>query len=217
MILPAAMPTGRSLAVSAVLIEAGLAVLTVTLLSGWAFVWAGALLIVAGLASFVAQIRKTVARRMPRPPALPARDWSTWQTHAAFFWLLVAATLGTFLSTDAGGAHRLTLMWVYGVAGLVGFLAQIVIGMQGRLVPLYAWYRALAATGSPPQRGANSLPHAPFAKAIFLLWTPGLPLLAAGLPSENQLAIRLAALLLLGGVALGAAYIHYMLRQSRQP
>ena len=74
MILPAAMPTGRSLAASAVFIEVGLAVLTLTLLSGWSFAWAGALLILAGLASFVAQIRKTVARRMPRPPALPARD-----------------------------------------------------------------------------------------------------------------------------------------------
>jgi hypothetical protein len=99
----------------------------------------------------------------------------------------------------------------------VGFLAQIVTGMQGRLVPLYAWYRAFAAKGSPPERSANSLPHAPFAKAIFLLWTPALPLLAAGLPSESQFAIRLAALLLLGGVTAGGAYILYMLRQSRQP
>ena len=216
MILPAAMPTGRSLAASAVLIETGLAVLTVTLLSGWPFVWTGALLILAGLASFVAQIRQTVGRRMPRPPALPSRDWSTWQTHAAFLWLLIAAALGTILSTGVGAGHRLTLMWIYGVAGLMGFLAPIVTGMQGRLVPLYAWYRALAAKDSPPERSANSLPHASFARAIFLLWTPGLPLLAVGLPSENQLAIRLAALSLLGGVTVGGAYILYMLRQSRQ-
>ena len=104
-----------------------------------------------------------------------------------------------------------------GVAGLVGFLAQIVTGMQGRLVPLYAWYRAFAAKGSPPERGANSLPHAPFAKAVFLLWTAGLPLLAWGLPAGNQLAIRLAALLLFGGVIVSGAYIRYMLRGSRHP
>lgn len=60
-------------------------------------------------------------------------------------------------------------------------------------------------------------PGARFARAIFLLWTPGLPLLAAGLPSENQLAIRVAALRLFGGVSVGGAYILYMLRQSRLP
>ena len=41
-------------------------------------------------------------------------------------------------------------MWVYGVAGLVGFLAQIVAGIEGRLVPLYAWYRAFAKRARRP-------------------------------------------------------------------
>lgn len=215
MILPAAMPAGRSLAASAVLIETGLVLLVITLLRGSGLVWMGALLILAGLGSFVAQIRRTVARRLPRPPALPARDWSTWQTHAAFLWLLVAAALGLALSFGVGDRYRLTLMWIYGVAGLVGFLAQIVAGMQGRLVPLYAWYRAFAAKGTPPDVGANALPHAPFARAIFILWTAGIPLLAWGLPTESRLAIRIAALLLLAGVNLGGAYIAYMLMRSR--
>jgi hypothetical protein len=217
MILPAAMPTGRSLAASAMFIEAGLVTLTVTLLSGGTIVWSGALLILAGLACFVAQIRRTVARRMPRPPALPARDWSTWQTHAAFLWLLVATTLGVTLAAGVGSEHRLTVMWVYGVAGLVGFLAQIVTGMQGRLVPLYAWYRAFATAGSPPERGANSLPHAGFARPIFLLWTAGVPLLAWGLSLQHGLAIRLGGSLLLGGVVAGGVYMHHMMTRSRLP
>jgi hypothetical protein len=215
MILPAAMPTGASLALSAVLIEAGLGLLVVQLLRESRAVWIGALLIVAGLASFVMHIRRTVAHRLPRPPALPSRDWSTWQVHAAFVWLLAAAALGLALAMGVSDEYRLATMWVYGVAGLVGFLAQIVTGMQGRLVPLYAWYRALGSGGAPPAVAANSLPSASFARAIFLLWTAGVPLLAWGLPAGNEIAIRVSALLLLIGVIIGGAYIVRMLRTAR--
>jgi hypothetical protein len=215
MILPAAMPTGASLALSAVLIEAGLALLVVELLRESQEVWIGALLILAGLASFVMHIRRTVAHRLPRPPALPSRDWSTWQVHAAFVWLLAAAALGVALAIGVSDERRLATMWVYGVAGVVGFLAQIVTGMQGRLVPLYAWYRARGSRGAPPEVAANSLPSASFARAIFLLWTAGVPLLAWGLPAQNEIAIRLSALLLLAGATTGAAYIVHMLRTAR--
>ena len=199
MILPAAMPTGSTLAFSAIAIESGLAALVVTLLAGSNLVWVGATLIVLGLASFVAQIRRTLARRLPRPPALPARDWSTWQTHAAFAWLLAAVGFGMVLSIGLAGQHRLTMMWVYGVAGLVGFLAQIVTGMQGRLVPFYAWYRAFAAKGSPPDVAANALPSTSFARPTFFLWLVGTLMLAWGLPTGNVVAIRVAAVSLLGG------------------
>ncbi len=165
--------------------------------------------------SFVVQIRRTLAHRVPRPPALPRRDWSTWQTHTALFWLLLATALGLLLSIATIAEYRLTLMWIYGVAGLVGFLGQIVVGMQGRLVPLYAWYRAGAAKGVPPTTAANSLPSARFAQPIFLVWTAGVPLLAWGLAFEGQLAIRVAALLLLSGVALGGLYQVHMLRAAR--
>jgi hypothetical protein len=186
MILPAAMPTGAALAISAVLLEGGLAVLVAALILGPSWVLPGAGLIVAGLASFVVLIRRTLQHRMPRPPALPRRDWSTWQTHAAFAWLLVAAALGIALANGVPAGRRLTVMWVYGVAGLVGFLAQIVAGMQGRLVPLYAWYRAFAAKGSPPDRAANALPSAAFAFPLFFTWSLGSPLLAWGLATETR-------------------------------
>jgi hypothetical protein len=215
MILPAAMPAGRSLITSALAIEAGLVVVVVGLLRESRFVWIGALLILAGVASFAMQIRRTVARRMPRPPALPRRDWSTWQTHAAFFWLLVTAVIGVALSIGVPNERRLSAMWIYGVAGLVGFLAQIVAGMQGRLVPMYAWYRAFGAGGQPPARGANALPSERFARPIFLLWTIGVPLLAWGLPAANTLAIRIASVCLFAAVCTGAAYIAYMLRGAR--
>jgi hypothetical protein len=217
MMLPSAMPSGRSLAASAVLLEAGLVLLVLSVFTGWALVPAGGVLILCGLAAFVLQIMRTAVRRLPRPPALPRRDWSIWQVHAAFIWLLVASVLGYTLSrADAG--PDLPRAWFYGTAGLVGFLAQIIVGMHGRLVPYYAWYRAMAADSSGrPRRGANALPSARFARAVFLAWLPGVPLLAWGLAAMNAAAISTGAVLLLAGVALHAAHLVYMLVQAGAP
>lgn len=216
MILPAAMPAGRSIALSALLLQSGLVLLATSLLIESSMVWPGALLIAAGFASFAVHVRSMLGRRMPRPPALPARDWSTWQVHAAFACLLIAIFSGVALSIGAPDDYRLSLMWLYGVAGLVGFLAQMVAGMQGRLVPLYAWYRAYAASGAPPARAANALPSAAFARSIFLSWALALPLLLWGLPFEKQLAIRAGAMCLLAGLGLGAAYVIHLMRAAKR-
>ena len=78
MILPAKPPDERGLARSAVLIEVGLVVVVAGLLGLDRLVPAGALVIILGLASFVRAVRRMVAERLPRPAALPARDWSAW-------------------------------------------------------------------------------------------------------------------------------------------
>jgi hypothetical protein len=215
MMLPAAMPTGPRLATSAVLIEAGLLVLVVALLRGSLWTAVGWLLILAGLASFAMQMRGSVARRMPRPPALPARDWSTWQAHTALLWLLVSVAVGGYLSVAQPSADRIPWMWLYGVAGLVGFLGQIVTGIQGRLVPFYAWYRAFAARGRPPDTAANALPSATFAKPIFFTWFVGLPPFAAGLAFDVRPLVFGGSLILGVGVLTGFTYLIHMLRTAR--
>jgi hypothetical protein len=215
MMLPAAMPTGARLATSAVLLELGLIVLTVALLFEPRLTGPGALCLMAGLASFALRMRRAVGQRMPRPPALPARDWSTWQAHAALLWLLLAAGLGVALAVGAPDAWRLQLMWLYGVAGLVGFLGQIVAGIQGRLVPFYAWYRAFASLGCPPPTAANALPSAGFASAIFVAWTIGVPALALGLPLEIPFLIRVGGAALAVGLLVGARYLVWMLTRAR--
>lgn len=217
MMLPAAMPAGGSLALSAILLQGGLVVLTVRLLADAEGLWLGAVMIVGGVVSFVVHVRRMLGRRLPRPPALPARDWSTWQVHIAFGWLLVTIAIGLALSIQAPDEYRLSLMWMYGVTGLIGFLAQMVVGMQGRLVPLYAWYRAYAVTGTPPSRAANTLPSPAFARAIVWCWAAAVPLLVWGLPRADQPAIRAGALVLLAGVSLGGTYLVYMVRQAREP
>lgn len=215
MFLPAAMPKGARLAASAVLIETGLLVTTWALLSGSAWLLAGAVLIAGGFVSFVRVIRGVVKERRPRPPALPRRDWSVWQSHAAMFWFLAAVGLGLALAGGVPADWFLATAWVYGVAGLVGFLTQMVVGMQGRLVPLYAWYRARASRGGEqPDWAANALPSAGPARVIFLLWAAGVPLLAWSLAANDPRGTALAASLLTGGVVLNGAYVSLMMKKA---
>ena len=98
--------------------------------------------------------------------------------------------------------------------GLVGFLAQVVTGMQGRLVPFYAWYRAFAVKGAPPEISANALPSPSFARPMFFLWAAGVPLLAFGFPAQSAVGIRLGALCLLASVGLSAVYVRSMLSRA---
>jgi hypothetical protein len=116
MIVPAAMPKGRSLAWSAVLLEIGVITLAIGLVRHSWMTSAGALIIVAGLAAFVRQVRRIIGQRRPPPAALPRPDWATWQTHGAFAWLIVAAICGLLLVLPLPFAWMIPLGWVYGVA-----------------------------------------------------------------------------------------------------
>lgn len=215
MMLPAAMPSGWRLALSAAGLEVGLLVVATALVTGSALLPVGAACIVAGLVSFARQMRATVSKRLPRPPALPRRDWSTWQAHAALAWLGLAVALGAVVSLGVAGDHQAAIQWAYGGAGLLGFLVQIVVGMQGRLVPMYAWFRALDLDGKVPSRAANELPHPAFARRLFVVWTIGTPVLVWGLAAASPVMIRAGAVVLLVGTAIGLAYLLHLMRAAR--
>lgn len=208
MIVPAAMPTGKSMAVSAVLLELGTIGLAFALIERPAWTPVAALVIIAGLISFVRQVREIVKRKLPPPAALPRPDWATWQTHTAFLWLLVAVSSGLLLTLPIPITWMIAVGWIYGVAGLIGFLAQIVLGIQGRLLPLYSWYRTMERSSmQPPSRSAHSLASPVLAKAILGAWTVGVPLLIAGLAVGVDPITVLGSALLLAGVALNAAQV----------
>jgi hypothetical protein len=214
MMLPAAMPAGPGLYFSAIFIEAGLAIVVAALLTGATWLIAGSVLIAAGIGVFAARVRAILRTRKPRPPALPRRDWSMWQTHAAMLYMLVAAGSGIALSTPGYGGWRQPVAWAYGVTGIVGFLSQTVAGIQGRLVPWYVWYRAQAArAGATPAVAANALPSVAYARTVFLCWAIGVPLLAAGLASNLETLIRSGALGLLAGVVAGVGHLRHMQRR----
>lgn len=216
MFQPCGMPTGARLVISAVLLEAGLIVVVTSLpWANRALPW-GALCIVAGLASFGLQLRTALAQPKPRPQARSGRDWSMWQVRTALVWLMVAAACGLALTVREPAAGTVRLMWFYGVAGLLGFLAQVVTGMQGRLVPLYLWYRFWGAhPGPPPAIAANALPSSTWAGVIFAAWVTAVPLLAWGLSASHPIAVSAGAGMLFVAVVMGWLYLLWMQRRLR--
>ena len=207
MMLPAAPPRGRLAAAPAVLVETGLVLLVPSLIFQWPLVLPAAAITTAGLGAFALLLLRTAVARLPRPPALPVRDWSVWQVHASFAWLLVAVVLGLYLSR--AGVSALQAAWVYGVAGLMGFLAQVISGMHGRLLPFHAWH--LASVHGRPRRSAHALIDPRLASIVFWCWNLGLPALGAGLAMSHAGLIRISTLLLLAGLAAGALHSVTML------
>ena len=119
------------------------------------------------------------------------------------------------LSIGLAGQHRLTMMWVYGVAGAGGVSRTDRDGHAGtpravlRVVPRVC--REGITAGCRRERIAFDR----LARPTFFLWLVGTLMLAWGLPTGNVVAIRVAAVSLLGGVGTGAAYIGYMLQRAR--
>jgi hypothetical protein len=119
---------------------------------------------------------------------------------------LIAATVGLALTLPISPEWMISLGWIYGAAGLVGLLAQVVMGIQGRLLPLHGWYRLYAAGGlKPPARSAHTLASPALARTILVTWTCGMPVLIAGLIAELSPMISIGSGLLLAGVVLNGA------------
>ena len=211
MFLPAALPAGRSLAVSAVLLEIG------TLGVAWALArgtptlpWA--LVVLAGIGAFLYQVRAVLANRRARPAEMTGRDWSTWQTHTALAYLAVAAAAGVLI---AGAEVPLAWHWAYGVAGILGFVAQMVVGIQGRLLPMHAWYRAMASLdGAPPAVSAHRLADGRLALAVFVGWCVAVPTLAVGLAAGWPRVIATGAGALLVTTVLQVVHLALIVRRA---
>jgi hypothetical protein len=194
-----------------VLLEIGTLGLAWGLLAGGPVVpWA--IVVLLAFVAFFRQTSSMLADRRPRPAEMQGRDWSTWQTHVALAWLMVAAGAGMWLAV---GGPSAALSWAYGVAAVVGFVAQMVVGIQGRLLPLHAWYRAMThLDGAPPSRSAHRLTDSRAMLGIFLLWLMGVPLLAAGLMGQWPVAIANAAGCLLAATLLQAWHMAHIVRNA---
>jgi hypothetical protein len=160
--------------------------LFVALLWHGPFVWIFALTIVGGLAAFVWQVVWMLRRPRPRPRPSKVRtpDPAVLHAGASFVWLAVASLLGVWLAFAEPSPNTLRIAMACGVFGLVGFLAQMVVGMEGRLLPILAWYGAYANTGyKGPVPSQHEMPWRHGQELAFLLWLFGVPALAGGLAS----------------------------------
>jgi hypothetical protein len=185
MVLPSAMPKGPRLWISAVLLEGGVIGLFVSLLWRSPLARIFALTVIAGFAAFLSQVVWMIGRPRPRPPGLRRPDPALLHAGASFGSLAIAAVLGIWLTIAQPSDATLRVAMAYGVFGLVGFLGQLVVGMEGRLLPIFAWYWAYANSGyKGPVLSQHRMPWHTGQDIVFVLWLFGVPSLALGLASD---------------------------------
>ena len=186
MTLPAKMPSGRSLYLSAMLLEIGTLGLFVTLILRSALALVFGLTVAGGIATFCADIAMTLRRRVSRPAAAPRVDFGLLHAAAAGVFLVVAALIGIWLLIVPTSPTTLHAAAAYGVFGLVGFLAQMVVAMEARLLPMVTWFWAYAASS---YRVAPPSPHAMrdrlLQTVVFIGWNGGVAALGTGMFLES--------------------------------
>jgi hypothetical protein len=205
MILPAAMPSGPWVYASTVLLETGLLGLVVGFFRGGRGLVAAAVLILAGTAAFFSRVLWMLRHRRPAPRELRRPDWGVAHAMAAFVALIASAGLGLWLAAADRSDRTLALVPAYGALGLVGFLAQVIVGVEGRILPLFAWLWGFADRrygDLPPS--PHSAPPRRLQAAGFGLWMAGVPLLAVGLTRETDGLIAAGAAALLAAVIANA-------------
>jgi hypothetical protein len=216
MLLPAALPEGRMVAAGAILLETGVLGLFASFLFRSRAAGLFGLVIVAGLAVFLSRVRWMRRHPRPAPRELRRPDWGVLHALQALVYLALAAALGIALAFNPSAEWTLRAAPVYGVLGLVGFLAQIVVGVEQRLLPLYAYLRvADDASLGTPLPSPHATPVRSLQAAVFALWTAGVPGLAAGLGLERPPVIAAGAAALLTAVLLGAIGDLVLFRRAR--
>jgi len=211
MVLPAAMPRGGLALASGLVIESGVLGLAAALLFSKALVPTFASLTLLGLALFVSRVAFMLRNRRPAPAERARPDWPLLHVLQALAYLVASCILGFVLAVSPPSDGSLRVALAYGVCGLLGFLCQLIVGVESRLLPLSAWIQAFAAGGyrALPLSLHTAMPRLGGLIAV-LLWSVGVPCLAAGLSFDRHSWIRAGAgalafaVLLVAGSALRA-------------
>jgi hypothetical protein len=100
-----------------------------------------------GVAAYLlADVTHGMCRHRAHKPVGASRvDFGLLHAASAATSLIVASVLGMVLLLRPSSPATLRAAGAYGIVGLVGFLAQMVIAMEARLVPMVTWFWAYAA------------------------------------------------------------------------
>jgi hypothetical protein len=97
----------------------------------------------------------------------------------------------------------LRLAAAYGVFGLVGFLAQMVVGMEARLLPLVTWLWAYERSNfRVPPASPHTMRDRAMQTLVFAGWSIGVPTLATGMLLEASSLVAIGAWSLFAAVAI---------------
>jgi hypothetical protein len=216
MMLPAAMTPGGGPLVAAGLVETGLLVLAVSFFWDGSGRAVGALVAASGIAVFLSHVAAMLRNRRPPPPEKPRPDYPVALALAALVNLAVATVLGLVLALHPAFDAASPIALSYGALALVGFLSQMVVAVQQRLLPLAAWLQAYADANHahlPPS--LHTTPGRVLPAVVSGAWALGTPVLAFALAGEHFGLLRSAALLLLLGSVAHALGLVRTLRRLR--
>ena len=134
-----------------------------------------------GVAAFLGHVFWMQRHSRPGPAARPRPDYGVWHAVQALIYLALATVVGVGLVVVPLSEATLRAVLPYGVFGLVGFLAQMEVGIESRLLPLFAWYGAFANSGfERPLVSPHLMPDRTWQRLAFYLWGGGVPAVAAG-------------------------------------
>ena len=202
MLIPAASPTGPALAVSALLLEVGVVGLFASLVLRSTVSWMFAMTIVAGFAAAGVHVAWMLRRRRVPAPGRNERGWAIAHVATAAVWLVTASVCGVILTAAPVTDTTLRVALVYGVFGLVGFLAQVIVGFEAYVLPTAVAYWAIQHGGgaSTARPRSNELRRS----AVYVAWLTGVPAMGAGLYFNAPMVLATGAWLLFGAVVLAA-------------
>ena len=214
MILPTAAPSGRTIYISAVLLETGVLGLVVSLLLRSALVLLFAVCILASFAAFGAHVAWMLRHPKTPPPGRPRGDFAIAHAATAGFWLLAAGICGVILTAAPMTDATLRVALLYGVFGLVGCLAQVIVAFELRILPTAAAYWALEQSGFT-SAGTPHVPNELRRLVVYCAWLAGVPALGAGFFFNAPLVLGAAAWLLCAAVLIGAIDVVRILARPR--
>ena len=91
----------------------------------------------------------------------------------------------------------------------------MVVGMEGRLLPLFAWYWEYAKSDyRGPVTSPHNMPWRGGQEFVFVLWLFGVPARAGGLAFDAVPFVRAAAWCLLAATLLDTANVRRILRHA---
>jgi len=204
MTFPSKMPSGRSLYATAILLETGALGLFHALLlrSVWAIGFG--VMIVAGLGVFLSQVAWMRRHLVSKPAGAHRIEFGLLHAGSAGLWLVTAIAMGSWLLVSPASPHSLQVAAAYGVAGLLGFLAQMVVAMEARLLPMVSWFWSYENSGySVPPPSPHVMRDRTLQAIVFIGWTVGVPALAIGMWESSARWVGLGAWALFVAVSIG--------------
>jgi hypothetical protein len=172
MVVSSKMPSSGTIYVSAVLGEIGIAGLFASLLMRSRLVVAFSVVIVGAFVSFLAHAVWMISS--PRTPGARS-DAAALHLGASGIWLLLACVCGVLLAVLPPSEGTMRLALLYGVLGLIGGLAQALVGFERAILRSDAGF---------------------WTRPTCVAWAGGVPLLAIGFYSNAPVALAAGAWLL---------------------